>query len=983
MKILIVDDKEENLYFLEALLKGSGYEVVSAANGAEALEKLRAEGADMIVSDVLMPVMDGFKLCKEVRADNTLKDIPLVFYTATYKDKRDEELASKLGADRYIIKPMEPDELLKILQDVIKVAEKGRPVPEKPTIEEEEVFKLYSERLVSKLEKKMLELEESERKLRMVNRALEALSRCNQALIRAIEESDLLNEICRLIVDVGGYHLVWVGFAEQDKEKTVRPVAQVGYEEGYLDTIKITWSDTEHGRGPTGTAIRTAKTIINKDILKNPDCLPWRDEAIKRGYASSIALPLIADEQVLGALNIYATKPDAFDTEEVKLLTELADDLAFGIMALRTRDERKRAEEALRQRTHDLGERVKELGCLYGLSKLIEQPDISLEEIFQGIVQLIPPGWQYPDITCSRVVFEDKEFKTDNFKNTQWKQSADIMVSGKKAGVIEVCYLEERPELDEGPFLKEERDLINTLAERLGDFAVRKQAEETRERLETALEQAAEIVVITDPEGTIQYVNPAFEQITGYQREEAVGQNPRFLKSRKQDEAFYRDLWNTITQGQVWKGRFINKKEDGTFYHEEATISPVHDDSGKIINFVAVKRDITQQLELENQLRHAQKMESIGQLAGGVAHDFNNILTSIMGFSSLLKRDKDLSEKTRKRILEIEKASHRAAEIVKQLLTFSRKKPPELKTMNLSDLVKQSLGFLGKSLGPAFKIESRLDESLGMIQGDGTQVQQVLMNLCVNARDAMPDGGTIIIETCNIEIRKDYVAQYSYAKPGPKVVLSITDTGTGMDKETLSRIFDPFFTTKEIGKGTGLGMSIVYGIVKDHGGTIQVYSEVGHGTTVKIYFPRVIGDLEIEEKIEAEVRGGKETILIVDDDELVLNLASSVLEDYGYKYLTATGGPEALDIFRQKYQSIDLVLLDFVMPGMSGKEVFEGMLKIDPSVAVIMSSGFSVEDENVFLDRGVKAFVSKPYDEERLARVIREILDERINRGAS
>ncbi|MBW1911305.1 MAG: response regulator, partial [Deltaproteobacteria bacterium] len=357
MKILIVDDKEQDIYILQVLLEGHGYEVVAAANGAEALEKARRDPPDMIITDILMPVMDGFTLCREWKGDEHLKEIPFIFYTATYTDSKDEKLALRLGADRFIVKPVDPDEFINIIKGVIRDIEKGKIKPKKPVLEKEkEVFKLYSERLVKKLEKKMLELEsditerkQSEKALQKVNMTIKILGDCNQALVRATEELDLLNEMCMIIVKEGGYRLAWVGYAEQDENKTVRPVAQAGYEEGYLDMVNITWADTEQGRGPTGKVIRTGKPSILKNILTDPEYTPWRSEATKHGYESSIALPLIAEDLTLGALNIYAEEPDAFDTEEVKLLTELADGMAYGIMALRTHAERVQAQEALKE----------------------------------------------------------------------------------------------------------------------------------------------------------------------------------------------------------------------------------------------------------------------------------------------------------------------------------------------------------------------------------------------------------------------------------------------------------------------------------------------------------------------------------------------------------------------------------------------------------------------------------------------------------
>ncbi|MEE9203049.1 MAG: GAF domain-containing protein, partial [Dehalococcoidia bacterium] len=332
----------------------------------------------------------------------------------------------------------------------------------------------------------ILERRRAEEQLCKVNRSLRTLSLCNQGLVRATEEQALLQEICRTIVGSGGYSLAWVGFAEQDEKKAVRPVAQAGYEGGYLDTVDITWADTERGRGPTGTAIRTGKPIIARNLLTDPNFVPWRAEALKRGYASSIALPLVAGEQAIGALNIYAGEPDAFAADEVGLFTEMADDLAYGIMTLRAKAESQRAQ-------HALGERAKELTCLYAVSQLVAKTGGSMDDVLRGAVGLIPPGWQYPEVTCARITFHGQEFRTGNFASTKWKQSSDIKADGEKVGTVEVYYLERKPEIDEGPFLKEERSLIDGLARILGEMAEHKQADEERiqhaNELEMALEQ--------------------------------------------------------------------------------------------------------------------------------------------------------------------------------------------------------------------------------------------------------------------------------------------------------------------------------------------------------------------------------------------------------------------------------------------------------------------------------------------------------------
>lgn len=345
MRILVVDDNAENRYLLEVVFRAHGHEVVSAANGLEALEKLEQEDhIELIVSDILMPKMDGYRLCRACRQQASLKNIPFVFITAAYTDEKDERFALTLGADRFVRRPIEPDALMAIIDGVIaEYRTAGARPPAVPAKEETRYLAEYGERVQSQLEQKVRELESEIAKRQRVERALRTLSACNEALVRATDESQLLQEMCRLIVEVGGFRLAWVGFAEHDAAKSVRPVAQCGDESGYLQTAGITWADTERGRGPTGTAIRTGAPQVNQDVAHDERMAPWRAEALERGYASSVALPLANAAGVFGALMIYAQEPDAFNADEVALLTELASDLAYGVIALRTRAERDRA----------------------------------------------------------------------------------------------------------------------------------------------------------------------------------------------------------------------------------------------------------------------------------------------------------------------------------------------------------------------------------------------------------------------------------------------------------------------------------------------------------------------------------------------------------------------------------------------------------------------------------------------------------------
>lgn len=504
-----------------------------------------------------------------------------------------------------------------------------------------------------------------------------------------------------------------------------------------------------------------------------------------------------------------------------------------------------------------------------------------------------------------------------------------------------------------------------------------RRAEEERARLATAIEHAAETVVITDTDGTIVYVNPAFERTYGYSREEAVGANLRILKSGKHDDKFYEHMWKTITSGAVWSGRIIDKKKNGAFIEEEASISPIKDDSGKVVNYVAVNRDVTREVLLQAQLLQAQKMEAIGTLAGGVAHDFNNLLQVVLGYSELILSEQGLDAGRRDDLQKIFNAARDGAELVQRLLTFSRKTDINPTPINLNRQLEQVRKILSRTLPKMIQIDLFLADDLATVNADPVQVGQILMNLAVNARDAMPDGGKLIIETRNITLDEDFSRVHFGVMPGRYVLLTVTDTGHGMDKETVEHVFEPFYTTKRAGEGTGLGLAMVYGIVKQHQGHIMCYSEPGKGTTFKIYFPSVASRIEAKKKMSRpSLRGGKETVLLVDDEDLIRDLGSRILTRAGYTVLTASNGREALEVFRNEGNRISLVLLDLIMPVMGGKQCLEELLKIDPNIKVIVASGYSATSTySVTSVLGAKAAVGKPFDTKQILQVVRETLD--------
>lgn len=513
--------------------------------------------------------------------------------------------------------------------------------------------------------------------------------------------------------------------------------------------------------------------------------------------------------------------------------------------------------------------------------------------------------------------------------------------------------------------------------EKLLGSAERRREKTERASLVAAVEQVAEEILVTDLDGNIEYCNPAFERSTGYSRSEVIGRNPRILKSGKQDAQFYLELWSRIAGGEAWTGHFTNRKKDGTLYHAEGTISPIHDAWGHRTGYVSATRNVTGRLRMEEQLRQAQKMEGIGRLAGGVAHDFNNLLTVIAGYSGLLEEKLSSDDPLLDYAQQISRASEHAASLTRQLLTFSRKQIIKPKPIDLNALVGGMKQMLQRLVGEDVEVIADLAPGLGHVRADADQMSQVLINLAANARDAMPKGGRLCVRTAIVEPGESPAAEDREALPGVTVLLAVSDTGVGMSYETRQNIFEPFFTTKERGRGTGLGLSTVYGIVKQNRGHIDVRSEPGKGATFSIYLPRIEEAPAIREgggPVAVRVRGS-ETILVVEDDDSVRRLIVGTLGMCGFQVLQAADGPGALNAATQHAGPIDLLLTDVIMPGMNGKEVADRLAALRPGVKVLFISGYSGE---LIAKAGVLhpglAYLPKPFTSDLLAAKVREML---------
>jgi two-component system cell cycle sensor histidine kinase/response regulator CckA len=642
--------------------------------------------------------------------------------------------------------------------------------------------------------------------------------------------------------------------------------------------------------------------------------------------------------------------------------------------------ERARAEAALSESQRALATLM---GNLPGMAyRCRNNPSWSMEFVSSGCYELT--GYQPDALINDRLVSYAQLIHPDDRRDC-WDEVQSAVKANQPFQLtyrIKAGSGEEKWVWEQGVGVRAPDGEIVALEGLIIDMSERRRAEQASKLLATAVEQGAEAIIITDLDGTIQYVNPSFERVTGYSREDAVGKTPAILKSGKHDDEFYREMWETLVRGEVWSGHLINRRKDGTLYRQNATISPVRDAAGAIVSYVSAARDVSREKELEEQLQQSQKMEAIGQLAGGIAHDFNNLLTAILGNSELLLNRVAPDDPRRLDLEEIRQAGMRAAGLTRQLLAFSRRQVLEPVVLDLNEVVASVSTMIVRLIGEHVELATKLSPTLGLVNADPGQIEQVIMNLAVNARDAMPEGGRMLIETANADLDEAYVSSHAPVEAGSYVMLAVSDTGAGMDEATTSRIFEPFFTTKEAGKGTGLGLSTVYGIVKQSNGYIWVYSEPGHGTTFKVYLPRV--PVREDRRSEADaasgdgrssVRGWHETALLVEDDSSVRAVVRRTLQSNGYNVVEAGNAGDAVRLAEEYRGTIDFMITDLIMPETSGRDLAQTISALRPGIKVLYMSGYS---DNTVLQRGMVSsdmeFIAKPFTQDRLLEKIRQVL---------
>jgi len=534
---------------------------------------------------------------------------------------------------------------------------------------------------------------------------------------------------------------------------------------------------------------------------------------------------------------------------------------------------------------------------------------------------------------------------------------------------------------------KDKAGKIIAAIEMVENITDQKKAQEALQRSELKyrelVQNANSIILRMDSQGNITFFNEFAQQFFGYTEDEILGRNvvgsivPKIDSELRNLAAMIRDIG--LNPEKHTNNENENMRKDGERVLVSWTNKAIYDKDGNIVEILCVGNDITERKLLERQLLQALKMESIGTLAGGIAHDFNNLLMGILGNASLMLMNTDQADPNYNRLKSIEKQVESGSKLTSQLLGYARKGKYELKPINLNRLVKDTSEGFGRTRKD-ISIYLELLPDLLAVKADKGQIEQVLWNLYVNAADAMPSGGDFILKTLNTD-HKDMKGRLYVPNPGRYVVLAVTDTGVGIDKETQQRIFDPFFTTKDMGRGTGLGLASVYGIIKGHDGYIDVESRKGEGATFRVYLPASEEKIAKTVKITKKLLKGIETVLLVDDEEIILDIGRDLLEAMGCSVLTAKDGRKAIELYQKNQNDIDIVILDMIMPNISGSDTYDRMKEINPDIKVLLSSGYSINGQaSDILNRGCNGFIQKPFNINELSVAIRQILDKKLLR---
>jgi PAS domain S-box-containing protein len=744
-----------------------------------------------------------------------------------------------------------------------------------------------------------------------------------------------------------------------------------------------------HKRGEClcGLAVQEGRPIYSVHIESDP-CCTW-SECKSAGLKSLAALPLKSEDRVIGLLAMGSLDERNF-AEQAAFIETLVNEISIGLQnAILYEKEQSHAVQlslhlnALRQKEEELRKKESHLRTIF---ESTTDGIISLDE--NRIIRdcnwayLRTFGYQKDELIgrTAEIVHPSHESFVE-FGETAYPVVREV---GYWRGEWELCKKDGSMlpvEIVVSSLINQE-DVLEGYVSVVRDSSERKRAEEelraNEQRMQAILEASADPVVVYDHEGIATYINPGFSRVFGWQPEEILGERIPFVPD-DQKKVTQKNIKALFKEGVPKTFETKRFKKDGRILDVLVSAAGIPDETGRVTGMVVNLTDLTHTKQLESQLSQARKMEAVGTLAGGIAHDFNNILAAITGYSELALYQTKEDEPTRADINQILKAAERAKELVQQILAFSRKAASQPKPLNLNKVVSEALMILERTIPKMVSVELNLSPDLHLINGDPNQIEQVLLNLASNASDAMPEGGSLIIKSENMWLDEEHAESHLGAQPGDYVVLTISDTGLGMDRETLEHVFEPFYTTKDIGKGTGLGLASVYGIVQSHGGYITCYSEPEVGTTFKIYLPSLLSDDETLEPHRDEPDfdlHGSEKVMLVDDERSLRDIGKNVLQIYGYQVVTASSGEEALDVFQNQGDGIDLIVMDLGMPGMGGHKALKHILSMDPQAKVIIASGYSADSlVTETIESGAAGYIAKPFRKKDLLKTIRQVLD--------
>jgi len=950
-RVLVVDDDPTNRKLMEVQLKLGGYKVKTVATVEEALREARRARPDVILADVLMPGLDGFQLCLAARRDAQLADLPIVLVSSAYDAEADRNLAREVGASDLVLRTPGMQKAIDAIERALRPD--ARPAQATgPALDSE-----YLDSLKRQVDRQIAQNQALAERAGIQAAALSMIGALAQALARPREVTSVLGDVLVHCLDAAGIStgLLYLRTASG----AVRLQSAAGLPDVPRPVLEAAFHHPE---------LLDQRADGSPRAMTSASTAPAEREFLKgMGRGSALVVPFVVLGRHYGSLVLGSDTHDLADMAWFAFGRTLAAQFGQAIALGQTLSDLTESQELL-QNAVDVSPNGM---IMVDAAGRIIQGNRQIEQIF-GYTQAELVGRPIEDLLPERYrgvhQGERGAFLADP-RARQMGAGRDLFGLHKSGREVPV-------EIGLAPVVRHDRTFV--IASVI-DITERKKKDQalagSLARLRALMDNANDGISLIDAEGVLIDVNPRMLAILGRSRDEVVGHHIEEFPAQDavadHPEAFRQAV--VRGGGDVLDVPF--RRRDGKDALVDFSLSVVEIGSERVV--LAIGRDVTEYRSLERQLRQAQKMEAVGRLAGGVAHDFNNVLTAIFGYADLVMEDLPADSPSRQDLEEVRKAAQRASALTRQLLAFSRQQVLAPVVLSLNDLVEDIDKMLRRMIGEDVELGLKLTENLGNVRADPGQIQQVLLNLVVNARDAMPKGGRLLIETANADLTEAYAEQHQPVIPGPYVRLAVSDTGMGMTPEIVGRIFEPFFTTKEKGKGTGLGLSTVYGIVKQSSGYVWVYSEPGRGTTFKVYLPRVDAPADARGPVrEAGTLTGNETVLLAEDDESLRRLAKGLLEKLGYRVLEAENAAQALALAGSHKGPIHLLVSDVVMPGASGRELARRLAESRPDTKVLYMSGYT-DDAIVhhgMLEPGL-SFLQKPFTPGGLARKVREMLD--------